>query len=174
MFVEETKKRLDRLPTKLHPYDEWRRTKQAMREASRTTLHAALHRRPTCPAQRLTALIQLSAGRARADSLAVRGSMRSLLELTEAIRVGARGTHIFDHTRLDASSADIVRAAAKVSTELLDGRHPRHDKPNPDGRRRAHERWKNMWLPFGRRVALIAIPPPPPDGQHRDHRRRLD
>lgn len=157
IFIQEVQRRLALIPHSLHPYDECRRTKQAIRASSKVTLRAALRLRPTCPAQKLTTAMQLSRGLARADSQVVKRAIASLPQFAEAVSVDSTGICIHNHTKLDSITASIVREGAAAPRHLLDPHLPKPESNTADGRHQAHERWKKLWVPFGKRVALTAI-----------------
>lgn len=132
--MADVQQRLAHIPQTLHPYDEWRRTKQAIREASKTTLHAALR---------------------------CRCSPRPYASTTTA-------STLLTTPNSTPIAAGIVREAATASLDLLDPRQPRPDKQQQEGRRQAHERWRELWVPLGKRIALSAIATTAPPGASSD------
>lgn len=155
---DNVRQRLEHIPSGLLPADQWRRTKQAIAVVAQTTLRAGLNARPTCPAQKLTALMQLSRSITRGGARTTRRAVRSLPMLSSTVEVNDDDDDriiITDAVKLGEAAASIVCATSRLSDSFCDARPPGGGSAST--RPQAHAQRAKLCPPFQRRIALAGI-----------------
>lgn len=145
IYQSDVTKRIDAIPSGLHPADAWRRTRQAMTATARTTLRAALAAKPMCPAQSLTAFMQLSRAIAHGDGRMGRLAIRALPQLADAIAItGDCDIAVVNPQLPDTAATTMVRAAHLAPTDLRDARQSPLGGGTAPTRHRAQQQWTQL------------------------------